>query len=645
MMKYFVILGLVFLISCSSLSHKKNKTNKKTLSKNKVVVHSIKPVKKTSWLYYSLGSYYKNKASKNKIEKKKDLLLAIKNFQKAARYGKSLDRIYYHISDSYYKLKKYQDAITYAKKSLKKNKKWLKPYLRLVNIYLLFRNHSRAAQIIEAYLKEDPNNIRVTYFLARHYLFRQRDFKKAEGVFNRIIQTNNQSMHLDFYRSYSNYFLGYISYLKKNTAGAILYLHKAIKNYSENKKAVYMLANLYFVNSEFNSAVHYAQKYLDSYPNNRAMHSLIARIQYIQFRTKSKKTSLSSLLFHLRKSKSLRTYSGLISYALYNELLRYDKKSQRIIKYLLAFKPKLVSLHVASYIISLRNKKDKDAFNTLLTSGILLYRKKMYDESLFCFKKAHDLKKNIAGVYFYLGRIHEKKNNKKLAIHNYLKTLELKPDARLYLHVGYMFGIDNKYDEAISFFDKAVELDPKNPRPYFLKGLISIWKKDYKVAEDNIKKAIVIKDNSETYYFYLAIVMEKTKRLEEAIDSLEKAIKYNPRSARSYNYLGYLFAENNIHINRSLTLIQKALQIEPNNGAYIDSLGWVYYRKGKFHKALKNLLKAEKLLRNSPDPVVFDHIGDTYKKLGNVKRAILYWNKAIKIKKDSKIEKKIKLHR
>ena len=138
--------------------------------------------------------------------------------------------------------------------------------------------------------------------------------------------------------------------------------------------------------------------------------------------------------------------------------------------------------------------------------------------------------------------------------------------------------------------------------------------------------------------------MEKLDKFDEAVSSLELAIKYNPRSARAYNFLGYLYADRNVKIEESQSLILKALEIEPNNGAYVDSLGWVYYRKGQFSEALEKLLEAEKILSDeaSSDPAVFDHIGDTYFKLGDKPKAVQYWKKSIELEKNESIDKKIK---
>ena len=141
--------------------------------------------------------------------------------------------------------------------------------------------------------------------------------------------------------------------------------------------------------------------------------------------------------------------------------------------------------------------------------------------------------------------------------------------------------------------------------------------------------------------------MDRLAKLDLAIESLENAIRYNPKSARAYNYLGYLYAENNMKIDESLSLILKALEIEPENGAYTDSLGWVYYRKGDYRIALEKLLEAEEILRreNNPDSVVYDHIGDAYLRLGKIEDALKYWIKSNELKKDSRVGNKIKKYR
>jgi len=138
-------------------------------------------------------------------------------------------------------------------------------------------------------------------------------------------------------------------------------------------------------------------------------------------------------------------------------------------------------------------------------------------------------------------------------------------------------------------------------------------------------------------------VLEKQSRLADTFEALKKSIKYNPKSAKAYNFLGYLYADNNMNLDESIELIKKALEFEPTNGAYLDSLGWAYYRKNQLDLALIKLLEAERELarENSPDPVVYDHIGDTYYGIGKIDKAIEYWDRSLKMKSDPAVEKKL----
>src|SRR5437762_14241155 len=91
-----------------------------------------------------------------------------------------------------------------------------------------------------------------------------------------------------------------------------------------------------------------------------------------------------------------------------------------------------------------------------------------------------------------------------------------------------------------------------------------------------------------------------------------------------------MWADHNMHLDEAEETIKRALEIEPNNGSYLDSLGWVEFRKGKFDQALADLLRAAKNI-DREDPIVFEHIGDTYLKLNRVSEALESWQKALKL--------------
>ena len=91
------------------------------------------------------------------------------------------------------------------------------------------------------------------------------------------------------------------------------------------------------------------------------------------------------------------------------------------------------------------------------------------------------------------------------------------------------------------------------------------------------------------------------------------------------NYLGYMNANRGVKLEESLQLIQRALELDPENGAYLDSLGWAYFRLGRFAEAEGPLRRAAE---KQPGAVVLDHLGDLLKQLGRLSEAVEAWKRA-----------------
>ena len=102
-----------------------------------------------------------------------------------------------------------------------------------------------------------------------------------------------------------------------------------------------------------------------------------------------------------------------------------------------------------------------------------------------------------------------------------------------------------------------------------------------------------------------------------------------------------MWADQNTHLDEAESYIKKALAADPENGAYLDSLGWVDYRRGKYEQALAELLSAVQALKGE-DPTVYSHIGDTYEKLNQIPQALEYWQKSLALdQSDKKLAEKI----
>jgi tetratricopeptide (TPR) repeat protein len=139
------------------------------------------------------------------------------------------------------------------------------------------------------------------------------------------------------------------------------------------------------------------------------------------------------------------------------------------------------------------------------------------------------------------------------------------------------------------------------------------------------------------FYFDYGAAADQAGLYDKAADLFKKSISLDPaNAAEACNYVGFMWAEHNMHLDEAEEMIGRALQFDPNNGAYLDSLGWVHYRKAKYEEALGELLRAAQNLARH-DPVVFEHIGDTYSKLNRVPQALDYWQKAIALAPENKL--------
>jgi tetratricopeptide (TPR) repeat protein len=144
------------------------------------------------------------------------------------------------------------------------------------------------------------------------------------------------------------------------------------------------------------------------------------------------------------------------------------------------------------------------------------------------------------------------------------------------------------------------------------------------------------------FYFDYGATAEQAGLYEKAADLFKKSIALDPTNAAdACNYLAYMWADHNMHLDEAQEMVKRALQRDPDNGAYIDTLGWLEFQQGKFDQALVDLLVAARKMPRD-DPVVFEHIGDTYSKLNKTPEAMEAWQKALALNpQNKKIAEKI----
>ena len=170
-------------------------------------------------------------------------------------------------------------------------------------------------------------------------------------------------------------------------------------------------------------------------------------------------------------------------------------------------------------------------------------------------------------------------------------------------------------------------LDGKNDRDVQM-SLVQIYDKGKNYAEmtkaiDAAEKLSTSDEDKEGVYFARGAMYEKQKKYDLSEAEFRKILAINPDSPGALNYLGYTFADRGVKLTEALSMIQKALEKDPGNGAYLDSLGWVYFKLDRLPEAEAQLkLSIDKV---PTDPTVRDHLGDVYAKQGKLKEAIDQW--------------------
>ena len=228
---------------------------------------------------------------------------------------------------------------------------------------------------------------------------------------------------------------------------------------------------------------------------------------------------------------------------------------------------------------------------------------------------------------------------------NYEQSLLINPErANTYLRLAELLIVPLKDSaRAVKVLTEARERFPGAPEfTYFLAIALREAKQAQKaviVFEEAVNEAQVSNDEvlNARFYFDYGAAADQAGLHDKAADLFRKSISLDPaNAAEAYNYVAFMWAEQNMHLDEAEDMIGRALQFDPNNGAFLDTLGWIHYRQGKYEEALAELLRASQNLTR-PDPIVLEHIGDAYSKLNRVPQALDFWQKAIALSPENKV--------
>ena len=193
-----------------------------------------------------------------------------------------------------------------------------------------------------------------------------------------------------------------------------------------------------------------------------------------------------------------------------------------------------------------------------------------------------------------------------------------------------LLGENGQTDEAVKMLRSQLTNSEADREIYLNISQVYERSKRYKEAEDAARMAEALpgqpRDN-EMVWFLLGAIYEKQKLFDRAEEQFKKALAVDPNNATVLNYYGYMLGDLGQRLDEAEVLVKGALKEEPYSGAYLDSLGWVYYKQNKLADAETTLRKA--VDRDSHDPTIHSHLGDVYSKLGRTELAAAEWEKSL----------------
>jgi tetratricopeptide (TPR) repeat protein len=203
-------------------------------------------------------------------------------------------------------------------------------------------------------------------------------------------------------------------------------------------------------------------------------------------------------------------------------------------------------------------------------------------------------------------------------------------DAAIRSSQALLLGENGQTDEAVKLLEADLKGTPADRDTYLSLSQVYQSGRRYADAEQAARKAESFSsgpEDNESAWLLLGAVYERQKQYDKAEVEFKKVLDVNPKNAQVLNYYGYMLADRGVRLDEAQDLVRRALDQEPFNGAYLDSLGWVYYKQNKLDEAEETLRKA---VEHEPhDPTIREHLGDIYAKQGHMDQAATEWEKSL----------------
>lgn len=261
--------------------------------------------------------------------------------------------------------------------------------------------------------------------------------------------------------------------------------------------------------------------------------------------------------------------------------------------------------------------------NVHLKVGALFYEQTKYIDALEEFRLLLAENEN-PGVRLLVAKIYELFEQYDQAIAEVQVVHKQDPDSvDILVQLARLYNMNKRTRSSVEVLQQAIKLRPDIDDLHHSLSLAYMNLGMYPDAIASIRRALELDNTKSTYYFEMGALQERVGNYDEAIKNMKQVIEINPLHSNAHNFIGYLYAIRGDNLDLALSHLEKALSVQPQNGYFLDSLGWVYFKNGDAGRALAEIKKA--MIYTPPDPVLYDHLGDIYHALKNYSEAGKAW--------------------
>ncbi len=493
---------------------------------------------------------------------------AILDYQDALRFYND-PAIHDAMAQDYIRLGKSDIAINESKEAVTMSPNVVAFRRTLAQSYLMTFKTDSAIDVYRKILEIDSTSAQDMYVLAQ--LLQQKDPDEAAALYEKLMRLNGPDMQslMQLVRIYNQ---------TQNFTRAIYTVKEMLRLDPGNPMVRQMLADIYMETDSYDSALAIIKPLMKAHPDDLNLKAKAATI-YLRMKNFNAADSLLNLVFTSDSSRADIKFS--IAQFYLNEM-RTDSTVIPFAREIFSRLIKLFPNDSRSYFIAgLGASYANDD-----SSAIELLKKSLLIDSL-----NSDGWQALGVVYFQTGKFYEMESAMSRAVNIFPN------DFRINLFLGIALNREGKNLEAVKPLEKAVSLNP--------------------TSMDALST--------------LALVYEAINKYDDAYRVYETALKVDSTNALILNNYAYSLSERGIDLEKALTMAKKAVAAEPKNSAYLDTIGWIYFKLGDYKKAA-NYVSEALSLRTAADgspAVLEEHLGDIYMKLGDKKQAIEYWKRAL----------------